>query len=115
MLVFVWMMASSWNTQGLAVDEYTPRSKIPNPLGEYPSSHCKTVAIINSLMSAITHMRETRRLTGNDLACMDDKDEKRFDQVIKCFRYRRHSRVGKPTVFNLCAQREAVNSYSFSL
>ena len=56
--------------------EYVPRSKIPNPLGGCPSSHCQTLVIISSLR-AVTHVRELggRMLTGNDLACMDDKDE----------------------------------------
>jgi hypothetical protein len=59
------------------VVEYAPRSKIANPLGGCPSSHCKMLVIISSLMSAVAHVRELggRMLTGNDLACMDDKDE----------------------------------------
>jgi hypothetical protein len=58
------------------VVEYAPQSKIPNPLGGCPSSHCKTLVIISLLMSAVTHVRELggRMLTGNDLVCMDDKD-----------------------------------------
>lgn len=52
------------------------QSKIPNPLGGWPSSHCKTLVIISSLMSAIKDVREVggSMLTGNDLVCMDDKD-----------------------------------------
>ena len=57
--------------------EYAPLSKIPNPSGGWPSSHFKTLVIISPLISTVTHARELggRKLTGNDLACMDDKDE----------------------------------------
>jgi hypothetical protein len=66
---------------GLAVVKYAPRAKtrVPNPLpvGGCPSSHCKTLVIISSLTSAVTHVHELGggMLAGNDLACMDDKDE----------------------------------------
>jgi hypothetical protein len=98
---------------GLVVVEYAPRSKIPNPLGGYPSSHCKTVLIINSLMSAITHARETRR--ENAVTTWLVWTIRTRNDLIKGFRYRRHWWVGNQRVSNLCAQREVVNGYPFSL
>jgi hypothetical protein len=81
--------------RGLAVVEYVPRSKIPIPLGGWPSSHCQTLVIISSLR-AVAHVRELGRkmLTGNDLACTVWTIRTRNDS-IKRFSYGRHWRVRK--------------------